>query len=154
MRQIFIASDHAGFDVKSIVCQFLTDNLKETVGSGFEIIDLGTNNSDRTDYTIYAHNLAKLVQNNHSSFGILICGSGIGVSMVANRYKNVRAALIYNEKIAELSRQHNNANVACFGARFFSANEINNMVKIFLTTQFLDGIHSSRVDNIDDKIDC
>ena len=81
--------------------------------------------------------------------GILICGSGVGVSIVANRYSGVRAALIYNEKIAELSRQHNDANVACFGARFFSVNEIKDMVEIFLSTPFLGGTHLERVQNIE-----
>ena len=145
MSKIFIGSDHAGFEVKLFLLEYLTQKYPDS-----NIIDCGTLSSERTNYSKYAHNLSKSLQNSQENdFGILICGSGIGVSIVANRYKGLRAALIYNEKIAELSRQHNNANVACFGARFFSANEIKDMVEIFLETPFLGGIHLERIENID-----
>jgi len=145
MRSIFIGSDHAGFEVKSFLLEYIAQKYPE-----FNVVDCGTYSSERTNYSKHAHNLSKSLQNSQENdFGILICGSGIGVSIVANRYKGLRAALIYNEKIAELSRQHNNANVACFGARFFSANEIKDMVEIFLATAFLGGVHLERVLNIE-----
>jgi ribose 5-phosphate isomerase B len=141
MQKLFVTTDHAGFDVKTSLVDFFSNS--------YNVIDLGTHSSERTDYTKFAHHLAISVRDNPNSFGIAICGSGIGVSIVANRYKDIRAALIYNEKIAELSRQHNNANIACFGARFFSVNEIIQMTKIFLETEFMSGIHLERVSNID-----
>lgn len=139
--RLFIASDHAGFETKNAIKAFFL--------SSFDVIDLGTQTPDRTDYTQFAHKLANAIESeSQKSFGILICGSGIGVSIVANRHKSIRAALIYNEKIAELSRQHNDANVACFGSRFFSVNEITKMAEIFLTTEFMGGVHLERVNNI------
>ncbi len=141
MQKLFVTADHAGFDVKTSLVDFFS--------SSYHVIDLGSHSSERTDYTKFAHQLAVSVRDNPNSFGIAICGSGIGVSIVTNRYKGVRSALVYNEKIAELSRQHNNANIACFGARFFSINEIIQMTKIFLETEFMNGIHLERVSNID-----
>ena len=141
MIKLFIASDHAGCDVKTALVAFFS--------SSYQVVDLGTDSSERVHYTDFAHKLARNISENKASFGILVCGSGVGVSMVANRYKGVRAALVYNEKIAELSRKHNDANVACFGARFFSSNEIIKMVQIFFETEFMGGIHSERVLAID-----
>jgi ribose 5-phosphate isomerase B len=142
--KLFIASDHAGFETKNAIKSFFSSN--------FDVIDLGASTPDRTDYTNFAHKLSSFIENDpEKCFGILICGSGIGVSIVANRYKSVRAALIYNEKIAELSRQHNDANVACFGARFFSANEITKMAEIFLTTEFMGGVYLERVNNMNGR---
>ena len=145
MKTIFIASDHAGFYTKQAILEHISQNYLYE----FSCEDLGTNTSNRTDYTNFAHTLSQKVQNNFNSIGILICGSGVGVSIVANRYHSVRAALIYNKEIAKLSRQHNDANVACFGSRFFSNEEIINMVDIFLKTQFSEGIHLERVKNIE-----
>ena len=145
MKTIFIASDHAGFYTKQAILEHISQNYLYE----FSCEDLGTNTSNRTDYTNFAHTLSQKVQNNFNSIGILICGSGVGVSIVANRYHSVRAALIYNKEIAKLSRQHNDANVACFGSRFFSNEEIINMVDIFLKTPFSEGIHLERVKNIE-----
>ena len=144
MKKIFIGSDHAGFEVKTFLLQYLAGRYQN-----FDIVDCGTDTAERTNYPEHSHKLAKSLQNSQNSFGILICGSGVGVSIVANRYSGVRAALIYNEKIAELSRQHNDANVACFGARFFSINEIKDMVDTFLTTPFSGGVHLERVQSIE-----
>jgi ribose 5-phosphate isomerase B len=145
MKKVFIGSDHAGFEVKSFLLEHLAHKHQD-----FNVVDCGTLSSEKANYSTYAHNLSKALQNSEQSdFGILICGSGIGVSIVANRYAGIRAALIYNEKIAELSRQHNDANVACFGARFFSVNEIKDMVETFLSTPFLGGTHLERVQSID-----
>lgn len=141
MTKLFIGADHAGFEVK----EFLIQNFNQE----FDIEDCGSFSLQRTDYTIFSHKLAQGVQNISKSFGILICGSGVGVSIVANRYKNVRAALIYNEEIAKLSRQHNDANIACFGARFFTKDQILNMSKIFLQEEFTFGVHLERLKNID-----
>lgn len=143
MKKLFIGSDHAGFQTKALL-------IKELFGK-LEIIDCGTYCEDRTDYTQFAHKVAQNIQNHENSTGILICGSAIGVSMVANRYEGVRGAVIYNEKIAELCRQHNNANVACFGARFFSANQVLQMVKVFLQQEFAKGVHLQRVKNIENS---
>lgn len=141
MLKLYIASDHAGFEVKKALIQHFSNV--------FSVIDLGCNSPERTSYVEPTQELAQKIQNEQDAFGILICGSGIGVSITANRYKNVRSAVIYNEKIAELSRQHNNANVACFGARFFSINEIIQMAEIFLSTNFSGGIYAERVSSID-----
>ncbi|MFT4967608.1 MAG: ribose 5-phosphate isomerase B [Candidatus Deianiraeaceae bacterium] len=143
MKKLFLSSDHAGFDAKN--------TLKDVFEQSFDVCDLGAHTSEKTDYTHYAHILAKQITSTKDSFGILICGSGVGVSIVANKYPRVRAALIYNEKIAELSRQHNDANIACFGARFFSLREIQQMAIIFLETTFIGAQHSKRVANIDYK---
>ncbi len=144
MKNIFIGSDHAGFEVKSFLLQYLSVKYQNC-----DIIDCGTDSMERTNYPKYSHKLSESLQNSENSFGILICGSGVGVSIVANRYSGVRAALIYNQKIAELSRQHNDANVACFGARFFSINEIKDMVDTFLTTPFSGGVHLERINEIE-----
>lgn len=141
MKTLFIGSDHAGFNTKTLLCSVFANE--------FDVHDCGSFSSDRVDYTHFSHILAKKVQENHGSFGILVCGSGVGVSIVANRYKGVRAALIYNNTIAGLARQHNNANVACFGARFFTESQIIEMARVFLSKEFSGGVHSERVENID-----
>ena len=110
MRTILIASDHAGFKLKEIIKKHL---LKKKL----KIIDLGPFKLARVDYPDYAHKLSKKINLNKRFIGILVCGSGIGMEMTANRYKNVRAALCYNQKSAKLARSHNNANVITFGSR-------------------------------------
>ena len=115
MQKIIIASDHAGFLLKKILIEKLRDV--------FEFEDLGTKGTDSVDYPDYAHKLSEKVSANISAQGVLICGSGIGMSMVANRYKNIRAALCTNEKMAKLSKQHNNANVLVLGSRLISEEE-------------------------------
>ena len=108
---IAIGSDHAGYELKEKIKEYLNDN-------DINYIDFGTNSTDSCDYPDFAKEVSKYVSQNENSQGILVCGSGIGVSIVANKIKNVRAALCYSSECAELSRKHNNANVLCLGARF------------------------------------
>ncbi len=139
MPLIFIASDHAGFELK----QYLIETLKE------DIRDLGTYSAESCDYPVYAHKLTEAVLNNANSVGILICGSGVGMSITANRKKGIRAALCANEEIATLSRQHNDANVLVLGARFISKEDALKCVRTFLQTPFEGGRHQRRVELID-----
>ena len=139
-----IAADHAGFDLKEI--------LKGEISKlGFEPQDLGATTEDpEDDYPDFAHPLAKKISRGDAKRGILLCGSGIGVDIVANRYPHVRAALAWAPKIAELSRQHNDSNVLVIPARFVSTEEAVDMVKRWLSTPFEGGRHSRRVEKIDE----
>ena len=110
MRKILIASDHAGFKLKEIIKQYLSKKK-------IKVIDLGPTKLTKVDYPDYAHKLYKKINLNKKLTGILVCGSGIGMEMTANRYKNVRAVLCYNQKSAKLSRLHNNANIITLGSR-------------------------------------
>ena len=110
IKRVFLASDHAGFVLKQKISEFLTNK-------GINTLDLGTKNSSSVDYPDFAHLLAKKIKTKNN-IGILVCGSGIGMSMAANRHKNIRAALCNNIKSAKLSRMHNNANVIAIGSRF------------------------------------
>ncbi len=137
--KIYIASDHAAYEKK--------DELRDyCVEKGHELIDLGTNSSESTNYPIYAHKLTQEVINNEGSLGILLCGSGIGVSMVANRTKGIRAALCRTVWDAEMSRRHNNANVICLGGRVSEMSDMKMMVDTFLETEFEGGRHQTRID--------
>lgn len=138
---ISIGSDHAGFTLK----ESLKTHLKE---NGYTVNDYGTHNLDSVDYPDYAHPLAHGIENGQEEFGILICGSAIGVSISANRNKAVRAAIVWRKEIAALSRQHNNANVICLPARFISEEESYQFVDLFLTTTFEEGRHAKRVNKI------
>ena len=144
MKTIFIGCDHAGFQTKLSIIEFLESKFPQ-----FQIENCGCNSQERTDYTIYSKAVAENVAKNQDSIGILICGSGIGVSMAANKKKNVRAALIYNNEVASLARQHNNANIACFAARMFSYEQINQMLELFLNAEFLGGVHLQRIENLE-----
>ncbi len=137
MKKILIASDHAGFKLK--------EDLKSHLSKNFEVIDLGTNSEDSVDYPDFGTALAKAIENKKAETGVLICGSGIGISIAANRNPAVRAALVYNEEIAKLSRLHNDANVICLGARFTDSATAKKLVDIFLNTGFEGGRHENRV---------
>ncbi len=139
-RRIIIASDHAGYFLKENIKKFLIKKKKN-------ILDLGPKNNNSVDYPIYAHRLAKKMQNN-KNFGILICGSGTGMLMAANRHKNVRAALCYDIKSTKLSRLHNNANVMTIGARLTNKNVALRCVNIFIKTNFKGGRHLRRIKKI------
>ena len=141
MSQIFIASDHAGFELKQYLIETFQGKLQ----------DLGTYSADSCDYPIYADKLTEEVLLTPNSVGILICGSGVGMSIAANRKKGIRAALCSNEEIAELSRKHNDANVLVLGARFISKEDAVNCVRKFLQTQFEGGRHARRIELIDSK---
>ena len=138
MAKILIASDHAGFHLK--------EELKKHFKSEHEFMDLGSNSSDSVDYPDYAHILSQKISESKDSFGILICGSGIGMSMVANRYKDVRAALCLNEKMAQLSREHNNANVLVLGSRLISCEEAIKCFNMFFKSKFEGNRHQARLD--------
>ena len=141
LKKIYIASDHAGFNLKNYILRKL--NTK------FNIMDLGThNNSTSVNYPYYAHKLSKLVSANKSNIGILVCGSGLGMSMAANRHKKIRAALCYSVKNAKLSRLHNDANIITLGSRLISKKNAFKFVKIFLNTKFDGGRHLRRVKKI------
>lgn len=142
MAKILIASDHAGFHLK--------EELKKHFTSEHEFIDFGPNSSDSVDYPDYAHILSQKISESKDSFGLLICGSGIGMSMVANRYKDVRAALCLNEKMAQLSREHNNANVLVLGSRLISCEEAIKCLIMFFKSKFEGNRHQARLDKFND----
>jgi ribose 5-phosphate isomerase B len=139
-KKILLASDHAGFELKKKIKIFLTKKNKE-------IIDLGTDSINSVDYPDFAHLLSKKIKNAHY-MGILVCGSGIGMDMAANRHKNIRAALCYSVKSAKLSRLHNNANVMTIGARLTKQNVALKCVDAFIKTNFIGGRHLRRVRKI------
>lgn len=139
---IYIASDHAGFELKQHLISFLQ---KRNV----LLEDLGPESNSSIDYPDKAHLLAKRVLSKESSKGILICGSGIGVSIAANRHKGIRAALCWTLDIARLCREHNDANVICLPARFVTEELAEQMVDIFFSTQFEGGRHEARVSKIE-----
>ena len=141
IKRVFLASDHAGFLLKKMIIKFLKKK-------GINILDLGPKNENSVDYPDYAHLLAKKVSKEKSNIGILVCGSGIGMSMTANRHKNIRAALCYNVRSAKLSRKHNNANVMTIGSRLTKKNVALKSVKAFLDTKFEGGRHLRRVKKI------
>lgn len=138
---IVIGADHAAFELKTHLIQFLD---KE----GYNVIDVGCYSTDSVDYPDFAHALANKIQQKEAEFGILLCGSGIGISIAANRHEHIRAALVWNETLAALARQHNNANVICLGARFTAPTYAEILVKTFLNTAFEGGKHQKRIEKI------
>ena len=140
MKKIFISSDHAGYNLKINIIKKLSKKQK--------IVDLGPSSKNSVDYPDYAHKLSKKVSDNKGSFGILICGSGMGMSMTANKNKKIRAALCYSIKNTKLSRLHNNANIITLGGRLINKNKAFNLIKVFLSTKFKGGRHLRRVKKI------
>lgn len=140
-KKIVIGGDHAGFDYKAAIIEFLQS-------SGHEVQDLGPYSCDSVDYPDFAHPVAERVQSGQADLGILICGSGNGVAMAANKHKNIRAALCWLKELAELSRQHNNANVLCLPARFISLDLAKECADAFVNTAFEGGRHERRVEKI------
>ncbi len=138
----FIGTDHAGFEVKSFVIEYLEKK-------GIEVEDLGTYSTDSVDYPDFAHKVAKAVLENEGSKGILICGTGIGMSLAANKHKGIRAALCHDYYTAEMARRHNDANILCFGARVVGKGEIESILEAWLTHEFEGGRHLRRVEKID-----
>jgi ribose 5-phosphate isomerase B len=135
-KKIILAADHAGFKLK----QFLLNNMEN---KKFNLIDIGTYNESSVDYPDVANLLAKNISN--GDIGILICGTGIGVSIAANRHRHIRAALCHNQEYAKLARQHNNANVLVLGARYINEQDALLILDIFLNTEFSGGRHAIRV---------
>ena len=140
-KRVVLASDHAGFNLKEEIKKFLIKKRKE-------VLDLGTKNAKSVDYPDYAHLLSRKMKNNKNQLGILICGSGTGMSMAANKHKNIRAALCYDTKSAKLSRLHNNANVMTIGSRLIKKKVALKCVDTFLNTNFDGGRHIRRVKKI------
>ena len=138
---ILLANDHAGTALKN-------DIKKALENKGYSVENLGCDTEESVDYPDFAHLLAKQVSNNNNLKGIIICGSGIGVSMSANKHKGVRSALCWNKETAKLSRSHNNANVLSLPAKFLEKKEALEIVKVFLETDFEGGRHERRVNKI------
>ena len=139
--KIAIGGDHAGFEYKQKLIQYLTEKR-------FEAKDFGPFSLDSVDYPDFVHPVASGVSDEAYDFGILICGSGNGVAMTANKHQKIRAALCWKEELTALSRQHNNANILCIPARFVDYELAQSMVDSFLSTDFEGGRHQNRVDKI------
>ena len=140
MKKIYIASDHAGFKLKKSIISNFSKSKK--------IKDLGPTTNTSVDYPDFAKKLAKKVASNKGSFDILVCGSGMGMAIAANKTKNARAALCYSSKNTKLSRLHNNANIITLGERLINKKKAFNLIKIFLSTKFEKGRHLRRVKKI------
>ena len=142
--KIAIGCDHAAYNEKKNLVRFIESEL------GFKIIDVGTNSEDSVDYAKYGHMVGKLVSNKEVDKGIVICGSGIGISIAANKIKDVRAALCTTIEHAEMSRKHNDANVLAIGARFTSFEDIKLITKMWFSTDFEGGRHLRRINKIEE----
>ena len=141
MKKIFISSDHAGFKLKEEIKSHLSKK-------NISFKDMGPYNDDRVDYPDYAHKVARKVKTNKSNVGILVCGSGMGMNIAANRHKNIRAAQCFNLKSTKLSRLHNDANIITLGSRLLNKKLALNCVNTFLNTKFEGGRHSRRIKKI------
>ena len=141
MKKIFISSDHAGFKLKEDIKSHLSKKK-------LSFQDLGPFNDDRVDYPDYAHKVARKVKANKSNVGILVCGSGMGMNIAANRHKSIRAAQCFNLKSTKLSRLHNDANIITLGSRLLTKKLAINCVNTFLNTKFEGGRHSKRIKKI------
>jgi ribose 5-phosphate isomerase B len=141
LKKIFISSDHAGFTLKESIKIFL--NKK-----GYKYSDLGPSNGNRVDYPDFAHKVAKKVKTNKNNVGILVCGSGMGMNITANRHKNIRAAQCFNLKSTKLSRLHNDANIITLGSRLLKKKVVMQLINVFLITKFEGGRHKKRINKI------
>jgi ribose 5-phosphate isomerase B len=139
--KVALGADHAGFEYKESLKKFLEQN-------GYEVKDFGTNSADSVDYPDFAHPVSIAVESKEFTFGILVCGSANGVAITANKHQGIRAAICWNEELAGLARQHNNANIVCIPARFISPDEAKKIVDKFLSSPFEGGRHGKRVDKI------
>ena len=141
MKKIFISSDHAGYSLK--------EQIKKKFKKKYIFLDLGTDNSKvSVNYPDYAHKLCKKVANGNKNIGILVCGSGMGMSMAANKHKKIRAAVCYSPKNTKLSRLHNNANIITLGSRLTKKNTAFKCIDVFIKTKFEGGRHKKRVRKI------
>ena len=141
MKKIFISSDHAGFRLKEVIKTYLSK--KKMI---FQ--DLGPYNDSKVDYPDYAHKVAKKVKSHKNNVGILVCGSGMGMNIAANKHKNIRAAQCFNLKSTKLSRLHNDANIITLGSRLLTKKNALSFVGVFLNTKFEGGRHSKRIRKI------
>jgi len=141
LKKIFISSDHAGFKLKEAIKTYLSKKK-------LSFQDMGPYRDDRVDYPDFAHKVARKVKVNKKNVGILVCGSGMGMNITANRHKNIRAAQCFNLKSTKLSRLHNDANIITLGSRLLTKKNALNCVSIFLNTKFEGGRHSKRIKKI------
>ena len=141
MKKIFISSDHAGYKLKEAIKSHLSKKK-------LSFQDMGPYNDDRVDYPDFAHKVARRVKLNKNNVGILVCGSGMGMNIAANRHKNIRAAQCFNLKSTKLSRLHNDANIITLGSRLLSKKNALSCVGVFLNTKFEGGRHSKRIKKI------
>jgi len=139
--KIAIAADHGGFELKDSMVEYI-----KSIGN--EVMDLGTNSADSVDYPDYAKKVCEEIQQGNSDLGILICGTGIGMSLAANKFEGIRAACVSDVYSAKMSRNHNNANVLCIGARVIGDEVAKLIIKTFLENEFEAGRHQRRVDKI------
>lgn len=145
-KTLYIAGDHAGFEFKNMLTQYLVQNSK------YNVVDLGPDSANSVDYPDYADRVCLKMKTDPQAMGILICGSGQGMAIRANKYPFIRAALIYNDDLAKMSREHNDANVICIGSRYCSIDEAKRWTDLFLTTSFAGGRHETRVAKIGSSI--
>ncbi|MBD1136571.1 ribose 5-phosphate isomerase B [Pelagibacterales bacterium SAG-MED49] len=141
MKKIFISSDHAGYELKEAIKKYL-------LSKKLTFKDLGPNNKTRVDYPDFAHKVAKKVKISKNNVGILVCGSGMGMNIAANRHKNIRAAQCFNLKSTKLSRLHNDANIITLGSRLLTKKNALSCIGVFLNTKFEGGRHSKRIRKI------
>ena len=140
--KIAIASDHGGFELKEKIYNYLSNK-------GYDIVNFGTDSTESCDYPVFAKKVCNAILNENFGRGILICGTGIGMSMMANRFKGIRAACLSDKYSAEMTRKHNDSNVLCFGARVIDENLAKEIVDIWLKTQYEAGRHQKRIDMLD-----
>ena len=139
--KIAIAADHGGFEMKEALKHHYAEQ---------NWLDLGTDSVTSVDYPDFAKIMARVILNKQADLGILICGTGVGISIAANRYKGIRAALVYNTEVAKLAKQHNNANVLVFGGRTMAVDDVINSIDTFLHSEYEGGRHQRRLDKIED----
>ena len=143
MIKIAIGCDHGGVDYKDEVVKYLKDK-------GYEVKDVGTYSHDSCHYPVYGRAVAEAVASKECDFGVVICTSGEGIAIAANKVKGVRCGIGYNDEVSKLMRQHNNANVISFGAKFMALEDVERRIDIFLSTEFEGGRHATRVEMIND----
>lgn len=140
--KIVAAADHGGFEMKNQIVEYLRKQ-------GFAVEDLGTNSADSVDYPDFAEKAAAKVLAGQADLGILVCGTGIGISIAANRHKGIRAAILYDDYVAKVAREHNNANVLCFGGRTMTTEDVLRRIGIFLKAAYEGGRHDRRLCKLD-----
>lgn len=143
-EKIYLSSDHAGYDLKDKIKKYLEDQK-------YEVIDLGTNNNyDSVSYSEYGKKLAKSVLNDKGSYGIGVCGTGLGISYSVNRFKGIRGARVTSVEDAKLAREHNDANVLLFGGRQLNIDQVEKMIDQFFKSKYEGGRHQKRIDELDE----
>ncbi len=140
--KIALAADHGGFEMKNKIAQYLKSK-------NFDVVDLGTNSADSVDYPDFAQKVVQKLLKGEADLGILVCGTGIGISIAANRHKGIRAALLYDDYVAKVAKEHNNANVLCFGGRTMKIDDVLKRIDIFLEAKYEGGRHDRRLCKLD-----